>query len=67
MWGDWENPYLTLSPDYEAAQVSIVTLCLSLERFVGCASGMLDENSCIVITVASIESGLKMLFEVRYI
>ena len=22
IWGDWENPYLTLNPDYEAAQVS---------------------------------------------
>jgi hypothetical protein len=21
VWGDWEDPYLTLSPDYEAAQV----------------------------------------------
>lgn len=25
MWGDWENPYLTLNPDYEAAQVSVNT------------------------------------------
>lgn len=23
MWGDWENPYLTLHPDYEAAQVGV--------------------------------------------
>ena len=23
VWGDWENPYLTLHPDYEAAQVVV--------------------------------------------
>ncbi|CAM6007741.1 unnamed protein product [Sphagnum balticum] len=23
VWGDWEDPYLTLSPDYEAAQVCV--------------------------------------------
>lgn len=23
VWGDWENPYLTLHPDYEAAQVGV--------------------------------------------
>jgi isoleucyl-tRNA synthetase len=23
VWGDWEDPYLTLSPDYEAAQIGV--------------------------------------------
>ncbi|OKH12718.1 isoleucine--tRNA ligase [[Limnothrix rosea] IAM M-220] len=23
VWGDWENPYLTLTPDYEAAQIEV--------------------------------------------
>jgi isoleucyl-tRNA synthetase len=23
IWGDWENPYLTLTPDYEAAQIEV--------------------------------------------
>ncbi|MBP0020815.1 MAG: isoleucine--tRNA ligase [Cyanobacteria bacterium SBLK] len=23
VWGDWENPYLTLQPEYEAAQVAV--------------------------------------------
>ncbi len=23
VWGDWENPYLTLTPEYEAAQVGV--------------------------------------------
>lgn len=23
IWGDWEHPYLTLSPDYEAAQIGV--------------------------------------------
>eukprot|EP00252_Welwitschia_mirabilis_P004501 TRINITY_DN14836_c0_g1_i1.p1 TRINITY_DN14836_c0_g1~~TRINITY_DN14836_c0_g1_i1.p1 ORF type:complete len:1110 (-),score=238.68 TRINITY_DN14836_c0_g1_i1:463-3792(-) len=23
VWGDWENPYLTLSPEYEAAQIEL--------------------------------------------
>ncbi|KAL3685804.1 hypothetical protein R1sor_003826 [Riccia sorocarpa] len=23
VWGDWENPYLTLSPEYEAAQIGV--------------------------------------------
>lgn len=23
VWGDWENPYLTLNPDYEAAQIGV--------------------------------------------
>ncbi|MEX0271253.1 isoleucine--tRNA ligase [Leptolyngbyaceae cyanobacterium UHCC 1019] len=23
VWGDWENPYLTLTPEYEAAQISV--------------------------------------------
>ncbi|MBD2025148.1 isoleucine--tRNA ligase [Leptolyngbya sp. FACHB-711] len=23
VWGDWEHPYLTLTPDYEAAQISV--------------------------------------------
>lgn len=23
VWGDWENPYLTLTPDYEAAQMGV--------------------------------------------
>ncbi len=23
VWGDWENPYLTLTPDYEAAQIGV--------------------------------------------
>lgn len=23
VWADWENPYLTLSPDYEAAQIEV--------------------------------------------
>ncbi|OVA14857.1 Aminoacyl-tRNA synthetase [Macleaya cordata] len=23
VWGDWENPYLTLNPEYEAAQVEV--------------------------------------------
>lgn len=23
VWGDWENPYLTLTPEYEAAQIAI--------------------------------------------
>ncbi|MEH2036914.1 isoleucine--tRNA ligase [Nostoc sp.] len=23
IWGDWENPYLTLKPEYEAAQISV--------------------------------------------
>lgn len=30
VWGDWENPYLTLNPDYEAAQVS--TPCFMFSR-----------------------------------
>ena len=32
VWGDWENPYLTLNPDYEAAQVSASTFCLKYGR-----------------------------------
>ncbi|MGB2926851.1 MAG: class I tRNA ligase family protein, partial [Limnothrix sp.] len=23
VWGDWENPYLTMTPDYEAAQIEV--------------------------------------------
>ncbi|KAL5701234.1 isoleucine--tRNA ligase [Ranunculus cassubicifolius] len=23
VWGDWDNPYLTLTPDYEAAQIEV--------------------------------------------
>ncbi|PIA61466.1 hypothetical protein AQUCO_00300755v1 [Aquilegia coerulea] len=23
VWGDWDNPYLTLNPDYEAAQIEV--------------------------------------------
>ncbi|MGC9503289.1 isoleucine--tRNA ligase [Baaleninema sp.] len=23
IWGDWENPYLTLTPEYEAAQIAV--------------------------------------------
>ena len=23
VWGDWEHPYLTLTPDYEAAQIEV--------------------------------------------
>ncbi len=23
VWGDWENPYLTLNPEYEAAQIAV--------------------------------------------
>ncbi|EKD07770.1 MAG: isoleucine--tRNA ligase [Limnospira sp. PMC 1291.21] len=23
VWGDWENPYLTLTPEYEAAQIAV--------------------------------------------
>lgn len=23
VWGDWEHPYLTLTPDYEAAQIGV--------------------------------------------
>ncbi len=23
VWGDWENPYLTLQPEYEAAQIAV--------------------------------------------
>lgn len=23
VWGDWENPYLTMTPDYEAAQINV--------------------------------------------
>lgn len=23
VWGDWDNPYLTLTPDYEAAQIGV--------------------------------------------
>ena len=23
VWGDWDNPYLTLSPEYEAAQIEV--------------------------------------------
>ena len=23
VWADWDNPYLTLDPEYEAAQVAI--------------------------------------------
>ena len=40
VWADWNNPYLTLSPEYEAAQVTIACilmfyfLCGSLKQFV---------------------------------
>lgn len=32
VWGDWENPYLTLNPDYEAAQVTVDTTCFVFGR-----------------------------------
>lgn len=24
VWADWDNPYLTLAPEYEAAQVDVL-------------------------------------------
>ena len=29
VWADWDNPYLTLDPEYEAAQVSGIGFALS--------------------------------------
>ena len=42
VWGDWENPYLTLNPDYEAAQVRVSTPCFKFSSLLEYLLGMMD-------------------------
>lgn len=40
VWGDWEDPYVTMEPEYEAAQIEVFALCTMLAMFSagGCLS-----------------------------
>jgi len=34
VWADWSNPYLTLDPEYEAAQVAGTAFLVYFYRFI---------------------------------
>jgi hypothetical protein len=46
VWGDWDDPYLTLQPEYEAAQIRVFGDMVLKVRWVSWSGGWMGGAAC---------------------